>query len=326
MDLLTAIQSNLLSPAVLFFVLGVFAAVSKSDLKFPEALYSTLTIYLLAAIGFKGGVAVNEAGLGVVWLPALAAIGLGGLIPLWTYPVLRKIGKFSMADAGAIAAHYGSVSAVTFIAATNFLKSIHQPYESYASAFLAVMESPAIIVGVVLGKGAFGGRFSLSDQGVRHALRDAVLGRGVLLLIGAMVIGALSGKNGMNSVEGFFVTPFQGVLALFLLEMGMVAGRRLGDLRKVGFFLLLFGLISPVVHGTAGVLLGTWVGLSVGGAMLLGVLAASASYIAAPAAVRLSLPEANPTYSLTVALAITFPFNITVGVPLFFEIAKRLQP
>ena len=139
MDLLTAIQSNLLSPAILFFVLGIFAAVSKSDLKFPEALYSTLTIYLLTAIGFKGGVAVHQAGIGAVWLPALAAMLLGALIPLWTYPVLRKAGKFSVADAGAIAAHYGSVSAVTFIAATNFRKSIHQPYESYASAFLAFM-------------------------------------------------------------------------------------------------------------------------------------------------------------------------------------------
>ncbi len=297
MDLLTAIQSNLLSPAVLFFVLGVFAAVSKSDMKFPESLYTTLTIYLLTAIGFKGGVAIHEAGLGAVWLPALAAMGLGGLIPLWTYPVLRKLGKFSVADAGAIAAHYGSVSAVTFIAATNFLKSIHEPFENYASAFLAVMESPAIIVGVMLGKG-------------------------VLLLIGAMVIGSLCGKRGMESVEGFFVTPFQGVLALFLLEMGMVAGRRLGDLKKVGLFLLIFGVTAPLVHGLAGVLLGGWVGLSVGGATLLGVLAASASYIAAPAAVRLSVPEANPTFSLTAALAITFPFNISLGIPLFFEAAK----
>ena len=172
MDFLTAIQSNLLSPAVLFFVLGVFASVSKSDLKFPESLYTTLTIYLLIAIGFKGGVAINEAGIGAVWLPALAAMALGGMIPLWTYPVLRKMGKFSVADAGAIAAHYGSVSAVTFIAATNFLKSIHEPFENYASAFLAVMESPAIIVGVMLGKGVLGGgKFSLSDPGVRHALR-----------------------------------------------------------------------------------------------------------------------------------------------------------
>lgn len=327
MDFITAVQSNLLSPAVLFFILGLFAAVTKSDLKFPEALYTTLTIYLLTAIGFKGGVAIHEAGIGAVWLPALAAMALGTLIPLWTFPVLRKIGRFSIADAGAIAAHYGSVSAVTFIAATNFLKSINQPYESYASAFLAVMESPAIIVGVMLGKGALGGgKFSLSDAGVRHALRDAVLGKGVLLLIGAMVIGALCGKRGMASVEGFFVTPFQGVLALFLLEMGMVAGKRLGDLKKVGVFLVLFGVTSPMVHGSLGVLLGGWVGLSTGGATLLGVLAGSASYIAAPAAVRLSLPDANPTYSLTGALAITFPFNITVGIPLYFELAKLLHP
>lgn len=326
MDFADAILSNLLSPAVLFFVLGVFAAVTRSDLKFPESLYTTLTIYLLTAIGFKGGVAIHEAGLGAVWLPALAAMGLGGLIPLWTYPLLRKLGRFSVADAGAIAAHYGSVSAVTFIAATNFLKSVHQPYESYASAFLAVMESPAIIVGVLLAKGVpGGGRLSLADPGVRHALRDAVLGRGVLLLIGAMVIGALCGPRGMASVEGFFVTPFQGVLALFLLEMGLVAGRRLGDLRKVGVFLLLFGLIAPLVHGGAGVWLGVQIGLSVGGATLLGVLAASASYIAAPAAVRLSVPEANPTYSLTAALAVTFPFNISLGIPLFFEVAKRLH-
>jgi hypothetical protein len=326
MEFLTVIQSNLLSPPVLFFVLGIFAAVSKSDLKFPEPLYTTLTIYLLTAIGFKGGVAINDAGIDTVWPPALAAMTLGALIPLWAYPCLRNLGRFSSMDAGAIAAHYGSVSAVTFIAATNFLKSINQPYESYASAFLAVMESPAIVVGVLLGKGALGGKLPMSDPGVRHALRDALLGKGVLLLIGAMIIGALSGKPGMASVEGFFVTPFQGVLTLFLLEMGMVAGRRLTDLRKVGFFLLLFGVTAPVINGCAGVLLGTWTGLSVGGTMLLGILSASASYIAAPAAVRLALPEANPTYSLTSALAITFPFNITLGIPLFFELSKRLQP
>jgi len=327
MDFISAIQSNLLSPCFLFFALGVFAAVSKSDLKFPETLYTTLTIYLLTAIGFKGGVAIHEAGIGAVWLPALAAMALGGLIPLWTYPALRGLGKFSKADMGSIAAHYGSVSAVTFIAATNFLKSVQAPYESFAAAFLAVMESPAIIVGVMLGKGMTqGGKLSLANSGMRHALKDAILGKGVLLLIGSMLVGSLCGKRGMETMEGFFVAPFQGVLALFLLEMGMVTGRRLGDLRKVGLFLLLFGVTAPLLHGFAGVLLGSWVGLSAGGAMLLGVMAASASYIAAPAAVRLSIPEANPTYSLTAALVITFPFNITFGIPLFFEFASRLQP
>jgi len=242
MEFTQAIQANLLSPTVWFLALGVFAAVSKSDLKFPEPLDTTLTLDLLTAIGFKGGVAIHEAGLGAVWPPALAAVALGGLIPLWTCPVLQKLGGFNLADAGALAAHYGSVSAAMFLAATIFLKSIHQPYESYASAFLALMESPAIIVGLMLGKGVLGGgRFSLADPGVRHARRDAVLGRRVLLLIGALVIGVLSGQTAMNSVEGFFVTPFQGVLALVLLEMGMLAGRRLGDLKKLGVFLLAHG-------------------------------------------------------------------------------------
>lgn len=326
MDFAVAVQHNLLSPPVLFFLLGVFAAVTQSDLKVPEALYVTLTLYLLSAIGFKGGVALNDAGFSAVWRPGLAALALGALIPLWTYPVLRRLGGFGPADAGAIAAHYGSVSAVTFVAASNFLRGVDEPFENYASAFLAVMESPAIIVGVLLGRGALArGKATLLDEGVRHALRDAALGRGVLLLVGSLLIGAAVGKRGLASMEGFFVTPFQGVLALFLLEMGLVTGRRLGDLRKVGAFLLAFGVTAPVVHGCAGVVVGHWAGLSVGGAALLGVLAGSASYIAAPAAVRLSLPQANPTYSLTAALAITFPFNLTVGIPLCLAVARRLS-
>lgn len=326
MDILEAIRANLLSPAVLFFALGVLAALARSDLKFPEPLYVGLTIYLLVAIGFKGGVALAEAGLGVVWLPALAALALGALIPLWTYPVLRFAGRLSAVDSAAIAAHYGSVSAVTFIAATHFLKQVGVVPEHYAVAFLAVMESPAIIVGILLGKSAGGGRQSSWGPAARAALRDALVGRSVLLLVGSLLIGTLCGPRGMAGVEGFFVTPFQGVLALFLLEMGMVAARRLDDLRRVGVFLVLFGIGAPLVHGSLGVLLGQLVGLSLGGATLLGVLAASASYIAAPAAMRLSLPEANPTLYLTSALAITFPFNITVGIPVYFGLARWLYP
>jgi len=321
-DLLHAIEVNLLSPAVLFFALGVIASLTKSDLKFPEALYVTLTIYLLTAIGFKGGVAISEAGLRVVWLPALAAIALGTAIPLWTYPVLRFGGKLSCADSAAIAAHYGSVSAVTFIAATNFLMQVGQPYEDYATAFLAVMESPAIIAGILLGKRAAAGKSPVWGDATRRALHEAAFGRSVLLLVGALIIGMLCGRRGMSMTEGFFVTPFQGVLALFLLEMGMVAARRLGDLKKVGFFLLAFGIFAPLLHGCIGVAIGHWSGLSLGGSTLLGVLAASASYIAAPAAMRLSLPEANPTLYLTSALAITFPFNITVGIPIYFALAR----
>lgn len=323
-DLLQAIQANLLSPAVLFFLLGVFATLVKSDLKFPEPLYLGLTIYLLTAIGFKGGASIAKAGLAAVWLPALAAIVLGTLISLWSYPILRFIGRLLAVDAAALAAHYGSCSAVTFIAATNFLKSVNQPFEEYASAFLAVMESPAIIVGVVLGKLAIQTPGEKLGPMLKVALHEALLGRSVILLVGGLMVGFLSGQPGLDTTAGFFVAPFQGVLALFLLEMGMVAARRFGDLRKVGVFLVAFGVTMPLVNGAIGVALGHFTGLSLGGSMLMGVLAASASYIAAPAAVRLSLPDANPTLYLTSALAITFPFNITIGLPIYFQIAKWL--
>jgi len=324
MGMFDAILANLLSPAVLFFVLGVLASVVKSDLKFPEALYVTLTIYLLLAIGFKGGVAVANAGLARVWWPALLARLLGGLIPLWCYPILRFGGRLGAVDAAAIAAHYGSVSAVTFIAATNYLKQIGQPYEDYAAAFLAVMESPAIVIGVLLGKLALRGEGGSLAGAIRQALHEACLGRSVFLLVGALIAGWLSGARGAEATAGFFVTPFQGVLALFLLEMGSVAGRRLGDLRKVGPFLVAFGLVMPVVNGVAGAALGALAGLSLGGATLLAVLAASSSYIAAPAAMRLSLPEANPTFYLTSSLAVTFPFNVTIGIPLYYTITRYI--
>ena len=322
MDFFSALSANLLSPAVLFFALGLVAAVLRSDLKFPEALYVTLTIYLLTALGFKGGVAINEAGIATVFLPALAAMALGAAIPLWIYPLLRYGGKFRPVDAAAIAAHYGSVSAVTFIAATNYLKSIDVPYENYATAFLAVMESPAIVVGVLLGKMSVGRQDSVFAGSWKKLLHEVLFGRSVLLLVGGLVVGALCGQAGMDKVGPFFVTPFQGVLALFLLEMGLVAGGRLGDLRKVGPFLIAFGLMLPLVHGMLGVLLGQATGLSLGGCTLLGVLAASASYIAAPAAMRLSLPEANPALYLTASLAITFPFNLTVGIPIYYGFAR----
>ena len=306
-------------------MLGVAATLLRSDLRFPEPLYVGLTIYLLVAIGFKGGVALSEAGLGKVWLPGLAAMLLGAGIPLWTYPVLRFLGRMKPVDAAAISAHYGSVSAVTFIAATNYLRSLHLPFPDYASAFLAVMEAPAILVGVILGKLASPRTGGLGPV-LRKALHEASTGRSVLLLVGALISGWLSGKKGGETTAGFFVSPFQGVLALFLLEMGMVAARRFDDLRRVGPFLLLFGVLAPVLNAVAGAWLGHAVGMGLGGTMLLAALAASASYIAAPAAMRMSLPEANPTLYLTSALAITFPFNITLGLPLYLELARRMNP
>jgi hypothetical protein len=325
MDLFDAVSANLLSPAVLFFMLGLVAAVMKSDLRIPEPIYIGLTIYLLAAIGFKGGVAIANAGLAKVWLPSLAAIVLGALIPLWTYPLLRRGGKLSRADSAAIAAHYGSVSAVTFIAATNHLKAVNEPFENYTTAFLAVMESPAILVGIVLGKLKQNNGSESRGAVLRKAVHEALFGRSIFLLVGALLVGALCGETGMKKVEAFFVTPFQGVLALFLLEMGVVAGKRFGDLSKVGPFLLGFGIFVPIVNGALGVMLGKLSGLETGGAALLGVLASSASYIAAPAAIRISLPEANPTLYLTSSLAITFPFNIAIGIPIYLEMARALN-
>lgn len=324
MTFLEAIQANLLSPAVLFFVLGLIAALVRTDLRFPEPLYLGLTLYLLTAIGFKGGVALAEAGLSKVWMPGLAAVFLGLIIPSWTYPVLRFGGRLSAVDSAAIAAHYGSVSAVTFLAATNYLKSINEPFENYATSFLAVMESPAILVGIVLGKIATQPNLSNLRGSLKGAAHEALFGRSIFLLIGALAVGALCGEAGMKKVEPFFVAPFQGVLALFLMEMGVVAGGRLGDLRRVGPFLLAFGILVPVLNGILGVWLGKLTGLSLGGSTLLGVLAASASYIAAPAAIRIALPEANPTLYLTSSLAITFPFNITLGIPLYLAVARRL--
>jgi uncharacterized protein len=322
MEFLDAIRVNLASPPILFFLLGLIAAAVKTDLRFPEPFYLALTLYLLVAIGFKGGVAVAEAGLGVVWLPALGAVVLGTLIPLWSYGVLRHLGRLPAVDAAAIGAHYGSVSAVTFIAAIAYLQELREPFEPYAAAFLAVMESPAIVVGLILGRLATRREGMPVNSVMRLALHEALLGRSVFLLLGSLFIGMLCGQRGMEATAGFFVAPFQGVLALFLLEMGMVAARRFGDLRKVGLFLVGFGVVMPVVHGVIGILLGHLVGLSLGGSMLMGTLAASASYIAAPAAMRLSLPEANPTLYLTAALTITFPFNITLGLPLYYGLAR----
>lgn len=323
-DFMQILLSNLLSPTVLFFALGVTAALLRSDLKFPEALYVTLTIYLLAALGFKGGVAIHEAGLKAVVIPALAAMVLGALIPLWVYPLLRFGGKLKSVDAAAIAAHYGSVSAVTFITATNYLKGLDVPYENYASAFLAVMESPAIVVGVVLGKLNLDRASPSSGSSWGLVLKEAMLGRSVFMLVGALVVGALCGQTGMDKVEPFFVTPFQGVLALFLLEMGIVAGGRLKEIRAVGPFLVTCGIILPLIHGFLGILIGKYAGLSLGGTTLMGVLAASASYIAAPAAIRMSLPEASPALYLTSSLAITFPFNVALGIPIYYSAARYL--
>jgi len=320
MTTLDLVRLNLLSPMVLSFALGAIAHFARSDLKFPDQIYSALSIYLLFAIGLKGGVALSVAPFGTVFAALVAGFVLGTAIPLWSFQILTRLGKFDAANAAAIAAHYGSVSAVTFIAATAYLQSANLPAEGFMPAVLAVMEVPAIVVALLLAKlkGAAEGDW-------REALPEVLAGKSIVLLVGGLLIGYLAGPVGYKSVAPFFADPFQGALCLFLLDMGLVAARRLGDFRQVGKFLIAFAIVMPALHGLLGVFVGHEIGLSTGGATILGVLAASASYIAAPAAVRIALPEANPGFYLTASLAITFPFNLVVGLPLYFAFAQMLK-
>jgi uncharacterized protein len=316
MTALELVRSNLLSPIVLAFALGMVATLVRSDLKFPDELTTALSIYLLLAIGLKGGAALAQTPLAEFWAPALATLGLGMAVPVWSYGILRRLGGFEVADAAAIAAHYGSVSVVTFIASLSFLEAIRAPAEGFLPTLVAILEVPAIVVALLIARRGASGRGSWGE-----VVHEVVAGRSVLLLLGGLVIGFASTPAGLASVAPLFEDLFQGALALFLLEMGMVAARRLRDLARVGLFLVGFGIVMPLVHGAIGVWLGALTGLSTGGSMVLGVLAASASYIAAPAAVRIALPQANPSYYLTSSLVVTFPFNLTIGIPLYYALA-----
>ncbi len=306
-----------MDPVVLFFVLGLLAKVAKSDLRLPESMYEALSIYLLLAIGIKGGVELAQQPIGAVLPQALAAVALGGLIPFLLFPVLSRLGKLPRADAAAIAAHYGSVSVVTFAVALSYLLKQNIASESYMPLLVALMEAPGIIAGIVLAR--MGGRQRVAWGPLAH---EVVFGKSVLLLLGGIVIGVVAGPQQIAPIEPFFMGLFKGVLALFLLEMGLVAGSRLGDLRRAGPFLVVFAIVAPIALGLIGALVGHLIGLSLGGTALLAALAASASYIAAPTAMRIAVPEANPALSIGMALGVTFPFNITLGIPLYLMMAR----
>jgi len=318
-DTLELLRINLLSPAVLAFALGIVAALIKSDLKIPDALYTSLSIYLLLAIGLKGGAALAVTPFSEVWKPALATLALSILTPLLSYATLRRLGRFDVVNAAAIAAHYGSVSAVTFMAATAFMQAAQQPVEGFLPTLVAILEVPAIVIALLIARRSLGGG-SLGE-----AVWEIFAGKSILLLVGGSLMGFLSGPEGLEQVAPLFVDPFRGVLVLFLLELGMVAAKRLRDLRSAGGFLIGFGVLMPLLQGGLGVWLGSLAGMTVGGAMVLGTMAASASYIAAPAAVRMALPQANPSYYLTASLGITFPFNLTLGIPIYYALSRWLH-
>ncbi|WAT18322.1 sodium-dependent bicarbonate transport family permease [Aurantiacibacter sp. MUD11] len=316
----TALQA-LTSPVVLFFVLGLLAAFARSDLAIPEAIAKGMSLYLMAAIGLKGGIEVAESGLDGTVLAALAAgIGAGFIMPIYAYWVLKGFGKLDRTNAGAVAAHYGSISVVTFVTAVEILSAQGQPPAGFMVAVMASMESPAILAGLLLARGLG----SKDGRSGKEMLHEVLFNASVVLLLGAFVIGMIAGPTGFADVRPFFDGLFKGILCLFLLDMGLIAARRIMDNRAVTWRLALIAIALPLVNGAIGTVLGVGIGLDTGSAAALGVLCASASYIAVPAAMRLALPEADPGIYLTMSLSITFPFNVLVNISLISMLAAAL--
>jgi len=317
-DVLAVAASNLVSPAILAFLLGALAGFLRSDLEIPEAISKGLSIYLMLAIGLKGGASLASSDAGMSILPGLiAAVLLSFLIPYIAFFLLRMTTRFSTIDSAAVSAHYGSVSIVTFVTATQFLTSLDITYEAYIIAMVALMETPAIVSGLLLArkKGAEDGTKAPLFQ--PEMLREILFNGSIMLLLGGFVIGWATGEQGLETVAPFFVDPFQGVLCLFLLDMGLVAAHRLRTASSLSPSAIAFGLYMPIIGAVLGGATGYVVGLSAGGTTLLAVLAASASYIAVPAAIRLALPKADPGIFIPLSLGVTFPFNVLVGIPLY---------
>lgn len=315
---------------VLFFLLGVFARLVGSDLRLPEALYETLSIYLLLAIGLKGGLELSRQPLAALAPEVAACIVLGFSIPLALYPLLRAL-KLPAVDAAAVGAHYGSVSVVTFAVASAAIARAGLPAESHAALWVAVMEAPGLVAGILLARRAQRGDDAAkadaggaAGQGWGALAHEVLFGKSVLLLLGGLAIGAVAGDAGVAPIAAVFLDPFKGVLALFLLELGLVAGGRLAEVRRFGAVVLIVGIGVPPVLALAGAATGWLLGLSVGGIALLATLAASASYIAAPTAMRIAVPQANAALSITAALGVTFPFNIVIGIPLYIALAQAI--
>lgn len=321
-------MSALLSPPILFFVLGLFATTLRTGLRVPHPIPKLLSLYLLFAIGFKGGVGLRESGLTVEVASTLTvAVALSLVVPLWAFFVLRR--RLAVADAGAIAATYGSVSAVTFITAAAVLQEHAIPYSGHMVAAMALMESPAIVLAVVLirwfdrardeaGSGAGAARIAWGPL-----LHESFLNGPVFLLLGSMLVGLITGSKGAAALKPFAADAFTGVLCFFLLDLGLVAARRIRDLREGGVFCVAFALIAPVLNAGLGAAAAWALGLPTGDAFLLIVLAGSASYLAVPATMRLVVPEATPSLFVPMALGITFPFNVTIAIPLYLTLLER---
>jgi hypothetical protein len=309
-----------IDPVILFFLLGAFAGLARAELRLPAAIYEFVSTLLLLAIGLKGGVELARAGEGLPFVELGALLLLGFGLPVPAFLAARYLGRLSRADAASLAAHYGSVSVGTFAVLLSHLALQGIAFEARAPVWVVVLEVPAILCGILLARGWS------RDVAWGPLLRELLLGRSIVLLLGGLAIGWISGPEGTASIQPLFFGLFKGILALFLLEMGLIAASQMAALRRNAAFLVSFGILMPLFGALCGALLGRAIGLSAGGVTVLATLAASASYIAAPTAMRTAVPEANPALPLTASLAITFPFNIIVGLPLYERLAAALVP
>lgn len=304
-------------PVLLFFLFGLTAGLLRSELRLPAPVYELVSLILLLSIGLKGGIELGKQPVADLALQAFAVILMGAALPLAAFPVLRFLGRFSRADAAAVAAHYGSVSVATYAVATSYFTARQIDFEAHMPFLLTILEIPAIVVGILLARGV---SREIRIGAVAH---EVFLGKGIVLLLGGLLIGWAVGPEGMTPMKPLFFDLFSGILALFLLEMGLITASQFGILRKHGLFLVLFGIGMPLFSSVIGLTLGYFLGLSPGGTAMLAILAASASYIAVPAAMRISVPEANPTLSLAASLVVTFPFNVLIGIPLYHAMATK---
>ena len=326
-QILEIAYANLLSPMILFFLIGIVAVLVNSDLKVPPAFYNGYTMIILFTIGIKGGSELRYVSISEMLPTIIAAIILSILMLFISLFVVNKVFRFSIIDSLAISAHYGSVSAVTFIAGLAFIEKMGIPYETYMSAVLVIMEGPAIILAIILFK-----MYSNKNQDIEtsantnlaHVIKEAFFGKSIFLLLGGIFIGLVAHADGLILIRPLFGDLFYGILCIFLLHMGMVATQSIRQNKNVSILSFSFAFILPLIGGTLGCLTGSLIGLSTGGTMILAVLTGSASYIAAPAAVAQAIPQANSGLYLGSALGLTLPFNLIVGIPYFYWLANLL--
>jgi len=315
----SALADNLLTAPVVAFVVALIATLLKFDIRLPDSMYPVLSTFLLLAIGLKGGRSLAQSSVSDLWMPLLGALLIGIITPLIAFFLFRNVGKINITNSAALAAHYGSVSAVTYTVVITSLETREISYEGFVAGLLAILEIVGIVVALYLA------RKENTNSNWKEGLSEVIRGRSIAFLVVGMLIGLIVGDERLRPTDGVFVQLFAGALLLFLIEMGVLAAERLRDIRSAGIQVLVLGIAIPIINGIFGAVVGSAVGLSTGGIAVLATLAASASYIAAPAAVRIALPHASPGLYVTASLGVTFPFNLVLGIPLYIAIAERLS-